>query len=1355
MAERPKRRKRWIAAATGGALLAGGAVVGIGPLAPWVADNFVDGVHVGRFGQLKLQGVSGGWLGDLRAQQITVEDDHGVWFEANDVSLRWHPLDILFGGVNVTEARASSLTVSRQPNLLPPTPPGHAKYDIHIGALHAEAIHIAEPVLGQDARFTGDVALDLRDDTLRNLNANIRRTDSDADHLIAIYNPTSTAYTLNVDVLGEAGGILSRVLGVEDKAVRAEARGSGDAHAGSTTYSATIGADQLLSGGSQWSAANWSADAHIQLDLLPALQSLVQRIGRNVDARVFSAAANRFTLHAQTPFLAVDASGALNDHHELDGPAHFVATTQRLSDIARESPFELGEARLEGDFRNARGTMAIQGTLDGREINALGQHARLAGPVRAALTEAAFRLNGDLRATGENGPLFANARLTTQLAYDRHRNRFSLDRSELTGDAIAINAQGWANGGGEFAGDWRLRRLQAVAPDMRGEVGGRWRAFAEQQGDAHIWTITANGLGANVSGAPDIIPQLTGRTPRLDGRFKIENGGITVVQTRIDGERLRAGASGRIVHGEANLGIEASARGPLRIGGAEIAGAADATGRLTGPLARPTLSARANLSSFAAGGVVVANPVVDFTLAPGGRAYVGHATVNGRALEQPLVASADLSIADSAIALSGVDARLAALQAHGAANINAHGLSANLALAGGFDGLAPGAAGRLTGSVSFTPERLMLDAQIADAHVGELHMRAATLHAEGPTNSIATRFNLTGRLSSAPLTFAGIGTLDLHGEPALSIEGRGQLAGVDVFTRAPMHGQWHGGDLEASLDVALGDGVLQAQWRERGRAVTGSAQVQNAPIAPIAAVWGERASGTADGHLTLANSGNGLSGNADLTMNDARFAGRQRGALDMHVVANLDPSRLRTTLDANSSDGLVAHLQADAPVATSADPLRIALAPERRGQATWTVHGPASSLWAAARLQDQSLDGQLDGEGTLSFGAGYLSGNGHIEIADGRFEDKLSGITLTSLNARLNIDQNGVNIGRFTASDGHGGQITATGGSANQTDGHIAVHVENMRVADRPNARATASGELTLAWQGLQSNLTGELRIAQASLDIASNPEAGIPTLQVIEVNRPGYDDGETDDDPSVPIPTPRSTNLDIRITAPGRVFTRGRGVDAEWSLDMRLQGTSANPRITGQAQIVRGTLALSGQPFEIDDARIIFDGDPLDARIDLTATRDTADLTAHIRLTGTARDPEVTFSSDPPLPEDEILPQILFGRSVEDLNAFEAAQLAASLAALSGRASLDIMDAARAAAGLDRFNVQQDAAGGFLVAGGVYLTRDVYVEVARTGLGQAQTRVEWTVRPRLVLITSFLANGDQRVSVRWRHESD
>src|SRR5690606_17282230 len=123
---------------------------------------------------------------------------------------------------------------------------------------------------------------------------------------------------------------------------------------------------------------------------------------------------------------------------------------------------------------------------------------------------------------------------------------------------------------------------------------------------------------------------------RFDGRFAYENGGITVSHARVDGDNLRAGVTGRIVRGEANLDLEASARGPLDIGGARIDGAADATGRITGRIARPTITARASLSSFAASGVVVEQPVVDFTLAPRGQGYGGHADVTGAVSGQPL-----------------------------------------------------------------------------------------------------------------------------------------------------------------------------------------------------------------------------------------------------------------------------------------------------------------------------------------------------------------------------------------------------------------------------------------------------------------------------------------------------------------------------------------------------------------------------------------------------------------------------------------------------------------------------------------------------------------------------------------------
>ncbi len=1353
--EAPKRRRRhWLYPTTALAIVASGAGVGLGPAAPWVVDHLVDGVRVWRLGHIQIDGVTGSWLGGLRAERVTIADEDGVWIEARNAELNWRPLDVLFGTVRLDTARADAITVLRQPTLLPDKSSDGRSFNVRLGAIRVDALELNEAVLGEAARFTADFSMDMRVDDLRALNLNLQRTDSDADHAVIVYRPDAD-YALNVDVVSAAGGIISRALGVPEQAVRASAQGNGDAQTGEARYDATIGDAALLHGAAQWSPARWSSTIQARLDLLPSLETLAHRIGPNLSFTGGGARVGNFTARAETPFMAVELSGALDEHHALVGPARFVATSARLSDIAHESPFDLGATRLEGELRRARGTTAIQATLTARDIDALGQRVALSGPVRASLTQSRFQLNADLTAPEHSAPLFSRARLITDLNFDRTRGRFELNRTTLAGDAIALEAQGWVNDGdGEFSGTWRSRQLGALFDGLSGEAGGRWRAFAEERGESRVWTTSVEGTGARIAGAPEIIPQLLGATPRLDGRFTYENDGLTVSHIRINGAQLRAGATGRIVHGQANLALEASARGPLSLGEAEIAGAVDATGQLTGRIARPTLTARASLSSFAAGGVVVEQPVVDFTLAPAARGYAGHASVQGAASGQALTGTTNVAVNDGALILTDVDAQWGALAAQGTTTFASRGMSADLDINGAIDGLAPGVTGRLAGNLSMTPGVLRLDAQIADARAGELRVRAATLHAEGPLDAIAARFDLRGRLRQAPLVFAGTGTLaSRRGETTFAAEGRGTLADAAIFTRAPMTGRWTHGETEAALNVAMADGVVQAQWRERGRAISGTAQITDAPLAPLAAIWGERASGRIDGRISLANSGTQLSGSADVTLDDARFAGRQRGTLDMRVVGNLDPGRLQAVVDATSTDGLVAHLEANAPVVTSVAPIRIALAPERRGTARWSMHGPADTLWAAARLQDQSLQGQVDGEGELSFGAGYLSGAGHLEIADGRFEDKLSGVTLVDLDARIAIDDRGINIDRFSAAGPRGGRMTATGGSANQRDGRIVVTLDDMRLVDRPDAHARGSGELTLAWEGLNSTLSGTLNIAQADLDIATSPTAGIPTLDVIEVNRPGEEDEPSDE----PIAPQRlgATRLDVRIRAPERVFTRGRGVDAEWSLDLRFAGTSQNPQLFGEARAVRGTLALSGQPFEIEDARILFSGDPLDAQIDLSAVRDTADLSARIRLTGTARDPEIAFSSDPALPEDEILPQILFGRSVEDLSALEAAQLAASLASLSGRASLDLVDAARAAAGLDRFNVRQDAAGGFLVAGGVYLTREVYVEVARTGLGQAQTRVEWTIRPRLVLITSFLGNGDQRVSLRWRRESD
>ena len=1093
--------------------------------------------------------------------------------------------------------------------------------------------------------------------------------------------------------------------------------------------------------------------AQTYLDVLPALADIRKRLGDQVAINGGGLRGGQFSIEARSEYLSLNLEGVAGEGLDLRGPARITAETDDLSQIAPEAPFALGPAHFGGILTRANGDMTLSGTLDARRITALGQNVRLTGDVRAAFTPTRFELSADLKAPETQRGLFEAARLQTQMDVDRDDGRFRLRDASLRGAGLDLSARGWSRGrDGQYAGQWRARRLQDFAQDLRGEIGGQWRAAAEPQ--SFIWTATAQGRGANVSGAPDIVPQALGAAPNFDGAFRFENRGITVSHARLTGPKLRAATEGRIVGGQADLRVEMSAQGPLTIGDAEFNGAIDGVGHVTGAITRPRLQVDAQLANFAAAGIVVERPEVSFTLAPDRRGqYRGVTELQGIYSGQPVSATSQIALIEGGFALSDLDAHLAALNAQGEARVDARGFSADLALSGAIDNLAPGASGAITGHVTLAPAALQLNADLTNARLGELRLRAAHIDAAGPMSAIAANFTLRGGLRQAPLNFAGTALINAENNTEVEIEGQGALGGVPVATREPIALRFGDNTLEAQINVALGQGTLVAQWRERGRALSGQAQVQNAPMAPIAAIWGETATGTATGRANIESGGGGLSGGADLQFAQARLAGRQRGALDAHLTATLSPSRLQAQLAATSSDGLIANLTADAPIETSATPIRIALQPRRFGRATWSIRGNADALWAIARLPDQNLTGSLEGEGELQFGAGSLTGAGALELSGGAFEDKLTGIKLQNVDARIAFDDAGVTLQRFSATDRNGGTLSATGGSRDPQHGNIALRMRNLRLVNRPDAQARANGDLNFAWDGLNSDLTGELNIVEGDVRIAGNAQAGIPAMDVIEINRP--EDEYIYDGPVVSAGN-ATTNLNVHIRAPGRIFTRGRGIEAEWSLDLRLLGTAAAPRFYGQARSIRGTLALSGQPFEIESGLITFDGAPEDALINLVAERDTADLTARISLTGTATDPDIQLSSTPALPEDEILPQVLFGRNVQDLSGIEAAQVAASLATLSGQSSLNIMDSARAIAGLDRLNVRQDDTnGGFIVGGGVYLTRDVYVEVARSGLGEAQTQVEWTVRPRLVLITSFLPNGDSRASIRWRREGD
>lgn len=186
---------------------------------------------------------------------------------------------------------------------------------------------------------------------------------------------------------------------------------------------------------------------------------------------------------------------------------------------------------------------------------------------------------------------------------------------------------------------------------------------------------------------------------------------------------------------------------------------------------------------------------------------------------------------------------------------------------------------------------------------------------------------------------------------------------------------------------------------------------------------------------------------------------------------------------------------------------------------------------------------------------------------------------------------------------------------------------------------------------------------------------------------------------------------LDITVSAPNQVFIRGRGLDAELGGRVKLGGTTENVLPSGGFDLLRGRLDILGKRFDLSQASLQLEGRFV-PMVQISASSENDGVTSTITISGEASDPKITFSSSPPLPQSEVLSQLLFGKGLNKISALQAAQLASAVATLAGKGGEGIVGKLRSNFGLDNLDVQTGTNGGAEVKAGKYLSKRLYSEV-------------------------------------------
>ena len=452
---------------------------------------------------------------------------------------------------------------------------------------------------------------------------------------------------------------------------------------------------------------------------------------------------------------------------------------------------------------------------------------------------------------------------------------------------------------------------------------------------------------------------------------------------------------------------------------------------------------------------------------------------------------------------------------------------------------------------------------------------------------------------------------------------------------------------------------------------------------------------------------------------------------------------------------------------------QVRLQPVGPGAGSWTerllasplaggirYNGPAEVLWSFTGMTSQQLSGPIGIAADFSGRVQAPQLNGIIRANTLIFTDETSGTRITSLAVQGRFTSSTLELTRISGKAGEGtieGSGTVGFAAASGYPIDIRLALRDARLARSDNVGATVSGDIAVTNSRSGGALiSGDLTIPNLRYQIIRQGAAEV--VELAGVRRKGQPlppaGGTAEEEQG----TPSIWKLDLRVRADNQLFISGMGLESEWSADLRIRGTSATPEITGDAELIRGTYSFSGRRFDVTRGNIAFTGGrTFNPRIDLVATSEIEGVDVSIVVSGTATSPQIAFTSNPGLPQDEILSRILFGGSVTEISALQAVQLASSLNALrGGGGGLNPLGKLRSATGLDRLRVlgaDETTGRGTAVAAGFYISNDIYLELITDARGFTATQIEVALSKALSVLFQAGSQGTSSLNVRYRKQ--
>ncbi|MFA6164526.1 MAG: translocation/assembly module TamB domain-containing protein [Methylobacter sp.] len=325
------------------------------------------------------------------------------------------------------------------------------------------------------------------------------------------------------------------------------------------------------------------------------------------------------------------------------------------------------------------------------------------------------------------------------------------------------------------------------------------------------------------------------------------------------------------------------------------------------------------------------------------------------------------------------------------------------------------------------------------------------------------------------------------------------------------------------------------------------------------------------------------------------------------------------------------------------------------------------------------------------------------------------------------------------------GSIRLNGFTDLQGTAELMLNGADFEVAKLPEAQIAVSPELKLVFADRKGKVTGKLKIPKALMQLKEIPE------KAVKVSPDEVILGEEKDEQKAAAAVNIDAAIDVELGK--QVSFSGQGLKTDLSGNVRLIKTGEKTAMYGNIDMNKAHYKSYGQDLTVRKGRFLFNG-PVDKPwLDVEAIRisKSKQVTAILHLTGPLEAPQTRLSSEPALPEAEVLAYLVTGGPLNQVSKSESSMVAgAALSYGVGQVSW-IADKL----GVDKFEVQegktlQDT----LIAVGQYLTPDFYVGT-KVGLFNKQTVLVLKHKLTNTFNVETQTGTSQRIKLNYEFDTD